>query len=141
MVIAMVENGQKLHKTRVCNSPELHTSKSCNCFATDDATTMQPHRIKARALAVLQRNRQRNHHATETKEPCNKPCNKSQRVAQKVALKSELNRQQLSMDFVRFCLAHENTYPDGHCSIKRDRCDPITDCLGWKMKTIKRNLH
>lgn len=44
-------------------------------------------------------------------------------------------------DFVPFCLDHENTYPDGHCPIKRDKCDPLTDCLGWKMKTGKYKLN
>ena len=137
----MGNNVRELHKNRVCNNPALHTHKKCNCYATGSATGMQQDSIKARALAVLQRNKQRNHHATETKEPCNKPCNKLPKVAQKVASKPELKRQQLSMDFVRFCLAHENTYPDGHCPIKRDKCDPLTDCLGWKMKTGKYKLN
>jgi hypothetical protein len=45
--------------------------------------------------------------------------------------------QQNASDFTRFCMAHELTYPDGRCPIKHSRFDPITECLGWQMKTGK----
>lgn len=47
--------------------------------------------------------------------------------------------QKNAADFSRFCLAHEATMQDGHCKVKHNRFDPMTDCLGWQMKT--RRLH
>lgn len=88
MVTAMAE----LQGLRVCNDPELHAQKSCNCYATVDATTLQQERIKARALAVLRRNRECNSNATASKEQCNNPCNNQPEVARKVASgKAETN--------------------------------------------------
>jgi hypothetical protein len=47
---------------------------------------------------------------------------------------ADLKIQQDASEFVRFCMAHENTYPDGHCPVKHDRLDPMTDCVGWQLK-------
>lgn len=44
-------------------------------------------------------------------------------------------------DIVRFCLAHENTYPDGHCPVKNSKQDPFTNCVGWQLKQGKRVTH
>jgi hypothetical protein len=116
----MVENAQELHKNRVCNSSELHTTKSCNCFATGDATAMQQEAVKARALAVLRRNRERNSHATAEKSLCNNQCNNQPKVASKVASVTDLKIQQTSSDWRWFCDSHERTLP-GPCPVKHDR--------------------
>jgi hypothetical protein len=42
--------------------------------------------------------------------------------------------QQNASDFVRFCMAHENSYHDGRCPVKRDRMDPMSKYLGWQLK-------
>jgi hypothetical protein len=47
---------------------------------------------------------------------------------------ADLKVQQGASEFVRFCMDHENTYPDGRCPVKRDRYDPFTDCIGWQIK-------
>ena len=130
----MVENAQELHKNRVCNSSELHTTKSCNCFATGDATAMQPEAVKAKALEVLRRNRERNSHATAEKSLCNNQCNNQPKVASKVASVAEQRMQLMATDFVRFCLSHQNTYPDGRCPVKNNKRDPVTQCIGWQLK-------
>ena len=140
MVTAMANTAQELRKTRVCNNTELHTLKSCNCYATDDATAMQPEAVKARALEVLRRNKARNSNATGKEMLCNNQCNKQPKVAQKVASISEQRMQLMATDFARFCLAHQNTFKSGHCPVKNDKRDPLTRCIGWQMKNGKR-LH
>lgn len=47
---------------------------------------------------------------------------------------ADLKLQQDASDFVCFCMAHENTYPDGQCPVKHDRLDPMTACVGWQLK-------
>lgn len=47
---------------------------------------------------------------------------------------ADLKIQQDASDFVRLCMAHENTYPSGHCPVKHDRLDPFTHCLMWQIK-------
>jgi hypothetical protein len=49
--------------------------------------------------------------------------------------------QKQSSDWVTFCMAHENTYPDSHCPVKHDRYDPFTHCKGWQIKTGKVTLN
>lgn len=136
----MANTAQELRKTRVCNNTELHTLKSCNCYATDDATAMQPEAVKARALAVLRRNKARNSNATGKEMLCNNQCNKQPKVAQKVATISEQRMKLMATDFARFCLAHQNTFKSGHCPVKNDKRDTLTRCIGWQMKNGKR-LH
>jgi hypothetical protein len=130
----MASTAQELHKTRVCNNTELHTLKSCNCYATDDATATQHNTVKARALAVLRRNKERNSNATVTEKLCNNQCNKQPKVASKVASVADLKIQQASSDWRWFCDSHERSLPDGHCPVKHDRLDPMTDCFGWQIK-------
>ena len=43
--------------------------------------------------------------------------------------------------FSRFCMAHQNTFPDGHCPTKSTRGASLDECLGWRLKTGKTNLH
>jgi hypothetical protein len=130
----MAENAQELHIIDVCNNTELHAIKSCNCYATGDATAMQQDSMKATALAILRRNKERNSHATALKVECNKPCNNQPKVASKVASDSEQRMQRHSSDWQWFCDSHERSLPDGHCQIKHDRLDPMTNCVGWQMK-------
>jgi hypothetical protein len=134
----MVDNTQELHKTRVCNNTELHTLKSCNCYATDDATDMQQDTVKASALAVLRRNKERNSNATGKETLCNNQCNKQPKVASKVASVADLKIQQASSDWRWFCDSHERTLP-GPCPVKHDRLDPMRPCVGWQIKN--RRLH
>ena len=134
MVTAMADNAQELHKITVCNNTELHTLKSCNCYATDDATATQHNTVKARAFAVLRRNKERNSNATGTETLCNNQCNKEPKVAPKVASVADLKIQQASSDWRWFCDSHERSLPDGHCTVKHDRLDPMTDCVGWQIK-------
>jgi hypothetical protein len=47
---------------------------------------------------------------------------------------ADLKIQQDASEFVRLCMHHENTYPEGHCPVKHDRLDPMADCVGWKIK-------
>jgi hypothetical protein len=47
---------------------------------------------------------------------------------------TDLKIQQDASDFIRLCMHHENTYPDGHCPVKHDRYDPFTNCKGWQLK-------
>jgi hypothetical protein len=47
---------------------------------------------------------------------------------------ADLKIQQDASDFVRLCMHHENTYPDGHCPVKHDRLDPMTACKIWQLK-------
>jgi hypothetical protein len=136
----MANTVNELRKTRACNNTELHTLKSCNCYATDDATAMQPEAVKAKALAVLRRNNERNSHATAEKVLCNNQCNNQPKVAQKVASIAEQRMQLMATDFARFCLAHQNTFKSGHCPVKNDKRDPLSSCIGWQMKNGKR-LH
>jgi hypothetical protein len=48
---------------------------------------------------------------------------------------ADLKIQQDASDFVRLCMHHENTYPDGHCQVKHDRLDPMTKCKVWQLKS------
>jgi hypothetical protein len=137
MVILMAKNSQELRKISVCNNTELHTLKPCNCYATTDATTAQPNQVKARALAVLQRNRERNNNATEAKTLRNNQRNNQPKVAPEVAPVADQRLQQNASDFVRFCMTHENTFANGHCPVKHSR-DPFTNCVGWQLKTGKK---
>lgn len=50
---------------------------------------------------------------------------------------ADLKLQQDASEFVRLCMHHENTYPDGHCPVKHDRLDPMTDCVCWQLKNGK----
>jgi hypothetical protein len=137
MVIGMADNRQELRKKQVRNSTELRTPEKRNNSATDSATEPQQDSVKARAFAILRRNRERNTIATPQELERNKLRNNQPKVASKVASVAEQRMQQRSSDWVRFCLAHENTYNDGHCPVRHDRVDPFTHCLGWQLK-IKR---
>jgi hypothetical protein len=129
----MVDNTQELHKTRVCNNTELHTLKSCNCYATGDATAMQQDNVKASALAVLRRNKERNSNATGAETLCNNQCNNQPKVASKVASVTDQKLQQVSSDWRWFCDSHERSQPGSHCPVKHSR-DPFTNCVGWQIK-------
>jgi hypothetical protein len=140
MVTAMADNTQGLHKITVCNNTELRTLKSRNCYATDDATAAQKDTVKASAIAVLRRNKGRNSNATGTETMRNNQRNKQPKVAPKVAPVADLKIQQASSDWRWFCDSHERTLPGSHCPIKHERLDPMTDCVGWQLKT-GRSLH
>jgi hypothetical protein len=139
-VIVMANTAQKLRKTRVRNNTELRTLKSRNCYATDDAAAAQQDSVKASAIAVLRRNKRRNSNATGTETMRNNQRNKQPKVAPKVAPVADLKIQQASSDWRWFCDSHERTLPDGRCEVKHDRLDPMTDCVGWQLKT-GRSLH
>jgi hypothetical protein len=53
---------------------------------------------------------------------------------------ADLKAQRASSDWRWFCDSHERTLPDGRCEVKHDRLDPMTDCVGWQLKT-GRSLH
>jgi hypothetical protein len=67
-VIVMANTAQKLRKTRVRNNTELRTLKSRNCYATDDATAAQKDTLKASAIAVLRRNKERNRYRNDAQQ-------------------------------------------------------------------------
>ena len=90
--------------------------------------------IKALAKAVLERNQKGNQWETES-FPGRKP--EGNKRPQSFPSKAQKN----ASDFVRFCMAHENTYDDGHCPVRHDRVDPMTHCLGWRLKTKREVIH
>jgi hypothetical protein len=57
-----------------------------------------------------------------------------------VVTAADLKLQQASSEWRHFCDSHERTLPDGECEVKHDRLDPMTDCIGWQIKT-GRILH
>jgi hypothetical protein len=138
-VIVMANTAQKLRKTRVRNNTELRTLKSRNCYATDDATAAQKDTVKASAIAVLRRNKERNSNTTGTETMRNNQRNNQPKVASEVAPVADQRLQQNASDFVRFCMTHENTFANGHCPVKHSR-DPFTKCVGWQIKTKRETL-
>jgi hypothetical protein len=53
---------------------------------------------------------------------------------------ADLKAQRASSDWHWFCSSHERSLPDSYCPVKHDRLDPMTDCVGWQLKT-GRSLH
>ena len=137
MVIVMADIIQELRKNRVRNNQELRTPETRNSNATGNATATQQNTVKDSALAVLQRNKERNSNATGKKEVRNNSRNNHSKVAHKVAHDADQRMHVMATDFARFCLSHQNTFSDGHCPVKNDKRDPITNCIGWQVKNGK----
>jgi hypothetical protein len=84
--------------------------------------------LKDRARAILQGNHQGNFEETKNSQVGN--------FEETSTPKSLLSKaQQQSSDWRWFCDSHERTLPDGRCEVKHDRLDPMTDCVGWQLKS------
>jgi hypothetical protein len=89
--------------------------------------------LKDRARAILQGNHQGNFEETKSFQVGN--------LEETSTPKSFLSKaQKASSDWRWFCDSHENDLPDSYCPVKHDRLDPMTDCVGWQIKT-GRILH
>jgi hypothetical protein len=82
--------------------------------------------LKDRARAILQGNHQGNFEETKSFQGGN--------LEETSTPRSFLSKpQKQSTEFVTYCLAHQNSFPAGHCPIKNKR-DSLTGCLGWEAR-------